>query len=443
MAQAPKHAADRAAFVREIVPDPKAVPDVTLLYGYLGASSEDGHERLYLSPDLTNYVEVPTSAIMHHMPAPKEQDPHGGVTLWVKKDAALVYKMAPAADALAHYFAGAIQAGAAAAPQPTPAVTIGCATGQVCQPTVLGPGCHPTIAGPACPTRFEQNCPTNQNTICHTCNLACHSPGTPCLRLTPHPAASCPCQIDTRNWPCSQNPALCQYVSQAGTCVFSCINTCHGLQCVAGPAGPDIQPQFAQVPVAAAGPQPAALDAQFFGGQTLHPHVCTVQCNTRYPYCGTVTPACSYGASCWCLPPVAAPAMAAQAFAQPQAGIAAQCIGGTAANVQTIPCSLLCPQTHAIHQCGTFHTPCCPILTYRSVCCPVSPFCPAPTAFCPGSLACPGSIACGFGQQVPGQQAELAMARGASGFCTPGCSPVCTGVQCHTPAHPCTPHCPM
>ena len=45
MAQAPKHSADRASFVRDIVSDPKAVPDVMLLYGYLGASSEEGHER--------------------------------------------------------------------------------------------------------------------------------------------------------------------------------------------------------------------------------------------------------------------------------------------------------------------------------------------------------------------------------------------------------------
>jgi hypothetical protein len=369
MAQAPKLSADRASFVRDIVSDPKAVPDVMLLYGYLGASSEEGHERLYLSPDLTNYVEVPTAAILHQMAAPKEQDPHGGVTLWVKKDAALVYKMAPAAEA--------------------------------------------------------------------------------------------------------------------------------------------------------PGPQPAALGAPNLAVQTLHPHVCTVQCNTRHPYCGTVTPACSYGASCWCLPPAAAamaaagPQLAAaagpaavsvgtcpplcvgrtdvtpcvnthavtcaggctvhchpspaavcgggetyigcghtlycqtlgciagQAPAQPQALMAAQCIGGTAAPVQTIPCSLLCPQTYVVNQCGTFHTPCCPILTYHSVCCPVSPFCPEPTAFCPGSLACPGSIACGLGQQVPGQQAAFAMARGVSGFCTPGCSPVCTGFQCNTPAHPCTPHCPM
>ena len=98
----------------QIVTDPKNVPDVMLLYGYPGASSEDGHERLYLSPDLANYIEIPASAILHRMAAPKEQDANGGMTLWVRKDAALIYKMAPAAQALAHYFAGAIQAQGAA-----------------------------------------------------------------------------------------------------------------------------------------------------------------------------------------------------------------------------------------------------------------------------------------------------------------------------------------
>src|SRR5262245_39404761 len=97
MAQAPD-------FIRSIVTDPKNVPDVMRLYGYSGASSEEGHERLYLSPDLTNYVEVPTSAILHRMAVPADQDPHGAVCWWVKKDAALIYKMAPAAQAMAHYF---------------------------------------------------------------------------------------------------------------------------------------------------------------------------------------------------------------------------------------------------------------------------------------------------------------------------------------------------
>ena len=110
MAQAPKSPSGNgsADFIRQIVSDPKNVPDVMLLNGYLGASSEEGCERLYLSPDLTNYVEIPNTAILHRASLPKEQDAHGGVTLWVKKDAALQYKMAPAAQALANYFAGAI-----------------------------------------------------------------------------------------------------------------------------------------------------------------------------------------------------------------------------------------------------------------------------------------------------------------------------------------------
>ena len=174
MAQAPKLSADRASFVRDIVSDPKSVPDVMLLYGYLGASSEEGHERLYLSPDLTNYVEVPTAAILHQMAAPKEQDPHGGVTLWVKKDAALVYRMAPAAEALAHYFAGAIQAGmpgAAALPQP--------------RMFTQGANCDITVA----------------------CHHQQRSPGMACLQLTY--AASCACQIETI-YPCTNNILVCR-----------------------------------------------------------------------------------------------------------------------------------------------------------------------------------------------------------------------------------------
>jgi hypothetical protein len=111
MAQQPSE--ERGAeFVRRIVTDPKNVPDVMRLYGYPGASSEEGHERLYLSTDLATFVEIPRDAILHRTAVPADQDPNGAVTLWVRRDAALVYKAAPAAQALAQYFTGAI-AGAA------------------------------------------------------------------------------------------------------------------------------------------------------------------------------------------------------------------------------------------------------------------------------------------------------------------------------------------
>src|ERR1700721_4145439 len=109
MPQAPQSPGANDNFIRRIVTDPKNVPDVMLLTGYLGASSQEAHELLHLSPDLTNYVEIPNTAILHQAPLPKEQDAHGGVTLWVRKDAALQYKMAPPAKPLANYFAGATQ----------------------------------------------------------------------------------------------------------------------------------------------------------------------------------------------------------------------------------------------------------------------------------------------------------------------------------------------
>jgi hypothetical protein len=147
MAQKPDRKGDGAEFVREIVSDPNYVPDVMLLYGYVGDSSEAEHERLYLRTDLSNYVEVPKSAILHRLAAPKEQDPHGGVTLWVKKDANLIYKLAPGAQALAHFFAGQIQAGAAPAGAPQAAQfppTLLCPTRLPC--VSFGPQCPPAAA---------------------------------------------------------------------------------------------------------------------------------------------------------------------------------------------------------------------------------------------------------------------------------------------------------
>lgn len=105
-----------ADFVQRIVADPKNVPDVMLLYGYSGASHEKGYERHYLHPDLQHYVEVPASAILHRMAVPKDQDPYGATMLWVRRDAALKYKMGPGAQALANYFTGAIAGAAAAGP---------------------------------------------------------------------------------------------------------------------------------------------------------------------------------------------------------------------------------------------------------------------------------------------------------------------------------------
>jgi hypothetical protein len=172
MAHAPRESggAAPADFVRNVVSDPKNVPDVMLLTGYPGASSEEAHERLYLSADLSSYVEIPRTAILHQAAVPSEQDSNGAITVWVRKDAALQYKMSPAAQAIANYFAGAIQAGAQGAGagygavggiQPTPTAIP--THYLICQPTRFQPQCpYPseicTHVG-ACPTRHPGYCP--------------------------------------------------------------------------------------------------------------------------------------------------------------------------------------------------------------------------------------------------------------------------------------------
>jgi hypothetical protein len=101
-----------AEFVDKIVTDPNNVPDLMIIVGIPGKSSKDGYDRVYTDEALQNHVEVPTDDIVHRMPVPKAQNPFGFVVNWVKRGAALEYKMGPAARELASYFAGAI-AGAA------------------------------------------------------------------------------------------------------------------------------------------------------------------------------------------------------------------------------------------------------------------------------------------------------------------------------------------
>jgi hypothetical protein len=289
MAQQPRQpSADAAPFVRDIVSDPKNVPDVMLLYGYLGASSEEGHDRLYLSPDLTNYVEVPKDAVLHRMEAPKEQDPHGGVTLWVKKDAALIYKMAPAAEALAHYFAGAVQAGAgqaagAAAVQPTPPLTLfgpACGVTPACTVNTCGIAC--TVVGP-CPT-MRTPCPQA------TCGIDCSVVG-PCL--SHHVTCMHFC---THVTPChTRGQPQCPFPTEA-----TCAPVCTGIACMPGGQ-----------------PGQAAMAAPCLGGTAVGtvPIVCTpacsiIGCPTQQgwvcqsqhtpccpvsPFCPPASPGCSLG----------------------------------------------------------------------------------------------------------------------------------------------------
>ena len=276
MAQAPQSPGGNDNFIRRIVTDPKNVPDVMLLTGYLGASSEEAHERLYLSADLTNYVEIPNTAILHQAPLPKEQDAHGGVTLWVRKDAALQYKMAPAAQALANYFAGAIQAGAQGAP-----------------------GAAGAAVGPR--ATIGVHCAT------FNCSLHCATEITPCINTH---ANTCFCPVThacpSQNQLC-QSQGACTYVGCGASLACTQGLLCGGVAAGAAAAPQGFGGQAQQAQAAFAGQ--ANLPQSFVGAclshhftcapcPTQHPLQCTFGC-TQPPQCVVLKTAVSQCATCF------------------------------------------------------------------------------------------------------------------------------------------------
>ena len=74
-----------------LVSDPKNPPELTLLQGWLGASSEDRCRRLYLDPALAQSIEIPEDAIVHTLEIPATTSPLGGHWVWVKADAAITH----------------------------------------------------------------------------------------------------------------------------------------------------------------------------------------------------------------------------------------------------------------------------------------------------------------------------------------------------------------
>ncbi|HLY79886.1 MAG TPA: hypothetical protein VKQ70_10955, partial [Caulobacteraceae bacterium] len=140
-------AAGGADFVKNIVKDPANVPDVKQYVGWVGESSVPNAIRLYLTADLSSYLEIPSADVLHRAPVAGSTD--GAEQLWVRQESAIQAKAAPAANNLAHFFAGALagaaQAGAPQGPQ-AQALTL------PAQCQSVQAACHPTLGCPPPPT---------------------------------------------------------------------------------------------------------------------------------------------------------------------------------------------------------------------------------------------------------------------------------------------------
>jgi hypothetical protein len=80
--------------IRDLIPDPNAVPDARVLTGFLGEASRTDDQgqrwwRLYLTLQLNNYLEFPKGAVVCGKSLGTDQSPLGGWVLWVRRDAPL------------------------------------------------------------------------------------------------------------------------------------------------------------------------------------------------------------------------------------------------------------------------------------------------------------------------------------------------------------------
>jgi hypothetical protein len=173
--------------IAKLVKDPKAPPDALLLSGFVGASSEEGHTRLYFT--LEDYVEIPNDAILLAQEIPKEHSPLGGTLLWIKSDAELIHGKVGPNRLKAKFLEGRIQqefvraqaAGAAGGPLPPRTLP----DGPGC-PTQFGPQC-PTLAPGFCPSHVPIGCPTNPAACTHI-GVQCPTHHPPCTQF----GAGCP-----------------------------------------------------------------------------------------------------------------------------------------------------------------------------------------------------------------------------------------------------------
>ena len=77
--------------VEHLLPDPSQEhPNVRVLAGFVGNSTQEGNVRLYLTPALDVYLEIPRQAIVKRQSLASEQNPLAGTMLWVKQDADVV-----------------------------------------------------------------------------------------------------------------------------------------------------------------------------------------------------------------------------------------------------------------------------------------------------------------------------------------------------------------
>lgn len=201
-------------FVGRIVQDPNAPPSVTLLSGYLGSASEEGHVRVYLDEELCRYVEIPEKAIRHTQELSPEQSPLGGSLIWIDRDAEVLHGAAGSERRKATFLEGQIAqdymgGGFDHLSGGTTTQTRECVAPP---PTSVGPSCGPSQLRPCIPQTLLPGCRTRTGIFCTRlgpgCGLTSFDPV--CTVAGQHCQTAFPHQCQSVFSPCvTQNQSYC------------------------------------------------------------------------------------------------------------------------------------------------------------------------------------------------------------------------------------------
>lgn len=97
--------------VDRLMPDPSQPQSLTILSGFLARSQQAGHWRLYLTPTLDEYVEIPEENIVHSRSLESGESALGGTMVWVRSSTPLQYTRTTSRQIQAEFLQGAITTG--------------------------------------------------------------------------------------------------------------------------------------------------------------------------------------------------------------------------------------------------------------------------------------------------------------------------------------------
>jgi hypothetical protein len=107
----PQKRLEQDRLVDQLAPDPGSHSPLTMLTGFLGQSGREGFWRLYLTPELDEYVEFAEDDVVQTEEASKEQAPFGGSCVWLRQGASVTHTRVSTRQLQAEFLSGSISAG--------------------------------------------------------------------------------------------------------------------------------------------------------------------------------------------------------------------------------------------------------------------------------------------------------------------------------------------